>query len=477
MEQIGGKPLATGSQAAGPRKAGIATTSSSSSNSNSSSSANPPPWDPYCCSERMPRSQNNVAIRWFPGVSENEPTVVANPRDPQKLVAGTHFIGDTKNRCVAHYSRDGGKTWNPIPIHMPQLAHETECSDPVLAYSPDGSRVYYAYLDIDFATTFKVLVSYSDDDGRTWKGPIVALQAPTSDYDKPWIGTHVPIGGGGGDDDDDNASQSNRNWVYVSATRFDFSNTSADCHIDFTRSSNKGMTWSPPQTLDSGNCSSPGGVVVPQGSRPQGGLDRGVIVAWYNSGADGFRTGSFQIRTRYSADNGATFAPTVIAANDAFELQLFLGPGFAYHRWWGGMFPDVEIAQNGSAHILYTHDPENGSTIEDGDIRYIGSATPPYAAWSAPTTVNDDTSRKAQGWATLEAISKGQADHPLRDLGGPPHLGDRQPLLRRLLGQEDRLAGRCSGRMGAEPEADGRTVDERLPLPRRLLRHDHRRVG
>jgi hypothetical protein len=73
------------------------------------------------------------------------------------------------------------------------------------------------------------------------------------------------------------------------------------------------------------------------------------------------------------------------------------------------MFPDVEIAPNGTGHIVYTHDPVPGTaTSEDGDIRYIGSEGPPYAAWSLPTTVNDDASGKAQGWATLEAYSKGE---------------------------------------------------------------------
>lgn len=187
--------------------------------------------------DEPPSSPSNVAIRYFPNVSENEPTVAVNPRDPNKVVAGTHFTGDTANRCVAHYSRDGGRTWSPIPIFMPQLSHDADCSDPVLAYAPDGSRVYYAYLDLDLATTFKVLVSYSDDDGKSWTGPIVVLSNLAADYDKPWIGTHVPVGG----------TQSNRNRVYVSATRFDF--VTADCHIDFTRSADKGITWSAPQKI------------------------------------------------------------------------------------------------------------------------------------------------------------------------------------------------------------------------------------
>jgi hypothetical protein len=353
-------------------------------------------------SDRPPRSPNNAAIRWFPNVSENEPTVAANPKDPRRMVAGSHFTGDSANRCIAHYSRNGGRTWNPIPIFTPQLLRESECSDPVLAYAPDGSRVYYAYMDIK-ASQFDVVLSYSDDNGRSWHGPIIALSTPAHDYDKPWIGTHVPVSDG----HDDGNRQSNSNWVYVTATRFPYTGTT--CTIEFTRSSNKGLMWSAPQALDTGICSGPdeAQLRVVQGSRPTGGLGRDVLVAWYHSGVDGWLTGSFQIRTRYSANHGATFGPIVVASNDTFELPFWLGPDAAYHRWWGGMFPDVEIAPNGTGHITYTHDPVAGSaTAEDGDIRYINSAAPPYATWSEPITLNDDASGKAQGWATLKATSR-----------------------------------------------------------------------
>jgi hypothetical protein len=144
-----------------------------------------------------------------------------------------------------------------------------------------------------------------------------------------------------------------------------------------------------------------------------------VLVAWYHSGADGWGPGlpgggtSFNIRTRYSSNNGATFGPIVqAAATESFELPFWLGPNANYHRWWGGMFPDVEIAPNGSGHIAYTYDPVAGSaTEEDGDIRYTGSAGPPYSAWTAPTTANDDASGKAQGWAALEADSSRNQAH------------------------------------------------------------------
>jgi hypothetical protein len=79
---------------------------------------------------------------------ENEPTVAVNPADRKYLVAGSHVypIGG-QLRCAAYRSTDGGATWSNA-ILVPQLTPASNCSDPVVAYAPDGSRVYYAHMDI-----------------------------------------------------------------------------------------------------------------------------------------------------------------------------------------------------------------------------------------------------------------------------------------------------------------------------------------
>jgi hypothetical protein len=118
----------------------------------------------------------------------------------------------------------------------------------------------------------------------------------------------------------------------------------------------------------------------------------------------------FRIRTRYSADFGTTFEPAVNAVIDSFEARLNKGPGTTtgcYERWWGAMFPDVEIDASGSAHIAYTHDPVDGQlTAEEGDIRYITAASAPYTLWSPPITVNDDGTVSAQGYVAIDTQSQ-----------------------------------------------------------------------
>jgi hypothetical protein len=365
---------------------------------------------------------DDIPIGANPAIEENEPAAAASPVNRKNLVAGSHYIPN--NPCVAYTSSDGGINWT-APVAMPQLTGASFCSDPVLAYAPDGSRVYYAYMDIkstvDFIGTtvtfyddWDIVVSYSDDDGKTWTGPIVALDGdpstitfddstgellefePGFQYDKPWIS--APL------------DSAQKDWAYVTATRFDSSETS-DCHIAFTRSGDKSATWGAPALLESSSGCNP----VVQGSRPAGGKSGNVLIAWYNSGPDGWLTGSFQIRTRLSSNNGATWNNIVTAATDSYELPFWLGPEAFYHRWWGGMFPDVDVDGQGAAHIAYTHDPaENptpgfSDTAEDGDIRYVTSSGAPYNNWSAPVTVNDDGMVRAQGWATLETQTNNSA--------------------------------------------------------------------
>lgn len=380
-----------------------------------------------------PKKLLDVPVGDHPTKHENEPTVAVNPVDKKVLVAGSHFLGPpapTANRCVAYTSSDRGESWS-APAAMPHLNPLSSCSDPVLAYAPDGSRVYYSYMDIKqifvdppgappptLTIDFDIVISYSDDDGGTWTGPIVALNgAPTIitfnppnpptivpgfEYDKNWHGTHL------------DASESN--WVYVTATRFDEFAPFA-CHIAFTRSSNQGQTWSAPVLLDSsvGSCGSGTNPVV-QGSRPTGGVGGEVLVAWFNSGTDGWLNGGFLIRTRRSGNFGAAFDPAVAAATDSFELPFWLGPSAFYHRWWGGMFPDVEIDPGGNAHIVYTHDSAANpggvsQTPEDGDVRYVTSLGAPYGAgsWSVPETVNDDGLVRAQGYAAMETDGGGSS--------------------------------------------------------------------
>ena len=53
-------------------------------------------------------------------------------------------------------------------------------------------------------------------------------------------------------------------------------------------------------------------------------------------------------------------------------------------------------------------------SAEEGDIRYITSAGPPYEEWSFPETVNDDGLERAQGFPSIVVRHRGRL--PLIDV-------------------------------------------------------------
>lgn len=336
----------------------------------------------------------DVAIADTPS-NENETNVVANPVHKKFLVASSHRYPPFPIRCVAYSSSDGGASWT-AGVALQQLSPTHDCSDPVLAYSPDGARVHAAYMDI-FGATWSILVSNSDDNGLTWSAPVVALQGNPAlfIYDKPWIATH-------------SFDSSQSAFVYVTATQFRFVGPD---HIAFSRSIDGGFTFNNNTPVLFDRATFP---VVVQGSHPTAGPGPDMLVAWYNSGPDCWLFGGFQIKVAHSPDNGATFDPPLVASSEACcELPFWLGPLAFYHRWWGGMFPSTATDGKGSSHITYTYSPVNHNTPagfgsnESGDIRYITSSGAPYTIWSMPSTVNDDGLQQAQGYPAIAVRENG----------------------------------------------------------------------
>ncbi|HEY3247210.1 MAG TPA: hypothetical protein VGK88_02810 [bacterium] len=368
-----------------------------------------------------------------PNADGNEGTITANPLNKKYIVAGNVVfpvevpgVGD-RYRCAVYRSTDEGKHFSNA-IELPTLAPETSCHHPGLTYSPDGNRAYAVYMDVKpfFSGGSDIVVSYSDDNGLSWIGPQVILDGgqlgpgtPFIFYDNPAIS--VPI------------EQGESNWVYVTATKMVTATGTADaaCQIVFTRSATMGASFDPQTLLETSvSCGDLPGTPVLQGSKPAGGLAHGVLAAWYSSGADGWLAGSFEIHTRFSADNGASWGLIINAAVDAFEAPQYLGPNACYQEWWGVMFPDVMIDGDGRAHLVYTHDPVPQAapgfvnpSPEDGDVRYVISAAAPYGigSWAAPVTVNDDyvtkdkkgvgsppRQERAQGNAVLATEEEGE---------------------------------------------------------------------
>jgi hypothetical protein len=350
-------------------------------------------------------------------VNENTPSIAAKPNNEAVVVAVSQNYAvtdppDEFDECVAYRSTDGGETWSN-KILLPLLEEDDFCQEPVVRWAPnDGAdpdaetRVYVVYVSVrENLSTSDIVVSYSNNEGRNWIGPIVAIAGVPGDtfLHKPWIATHVNFPG------PQNLGKVN-DKVYVTATR---ENSDLSCQIVFVRSSNGAVSFGAPKNLaNSADCIQR----TVDGSRPAGGPtatlsnpQNYVLVCWYDSRNDGFTTGLFDIKCRTSTNFGNTFNGAFAAVSSrAYELPFFKCPDALFETWYYGMFPAIEISRNGVAHIVYAADPTDGADDgECGDIYYTKSPKG-YSNWTPRVLqpkLNDDGPGKAQGFPTI--TSKG----------------------------------------------------------------------
>jgi len=123
---------------------------------------------------------NDTAFSFADGSScynpQNEQNIVINPADTQNVVTSANEYRD--NVHAIYYSRDGGHSW--ANVFLPgwtrssggtgAFSHLDSCGDPVLAFSPDGQRLYYSGLVCNFdkfpRTMSGVAIAVSTDGGR-----------------------------------------------------------------------------------------------------------------------------------------------------------------------------------------------------------------------------------------------------------------------------------------------------------------------
>jgi hypothetical protein len=328
-------------------------------------------------------------------IHENEPSMAVHPAAPRAVAAFHHIPSDP---CYFATSKNAGASWgNAIPL--PLTRANDFCSDPVVRVSPDGAWFYIAYMSIHPDFTSDIAVFRVKGDLTQTNGPFVAIAGNRRDlFDKPWLDVHSFA---------TDAAQVHK--VYVSVTAF---RGNGKCDIVFSRGGQYGTSWpiagSPLVLATSGGfCGDP---FVVQGSRPIGGPGANVLACWYNSERDGWGPGGggphFSIRCRNSADSGQSFGPEVRAARSLrWEVPFWTCPNSDLHRAWGSMFPSLAVGPDGSAHVVFTHDPTPGDGDgECGDVLYVSSPAPPYDKWTQPITVASGAN-SYQGYATIGATA------------------------------------------------------------------------
>lgn len=172
-----------------------------------------------------------VAVAGFvPGEWACEPSIAINPLNPSRAVAGTVL-----NRV--HSAMDYGQKWQSQTITSLLGVY----GDPVMAYGPDG-RLYFFHLSdsdgkhkIEEGLLDRMVVQWSDDNGKTWSpGTGIGYNAP-KDQDKEWV-----------------CIDQNTGHLHLTWTEFDKYNSkkSSDrSRILYSRSTDRGETWSKPVKL------------------------------------------------------------------------------------------------------------------------------------------------------------------------------------------------------------------------------------
>ncbi len=291
--------------------------------------------------------------------SFHTPAIAINAGNPQQLVAGF------QSKASAAYSTDGGEHWTLAQGTAPENYRAT--GDTSVTYDRQGHAIL-CFIAFDGAGPFKywghnpkrngILIRRSLDGGMTWEPrsiPVIEhAEAPGIPFeDKPYIVA------------DNQPKSPHFGNLYVGWSQ----DRTEDALIVLSRSTDGGLTWSPPVRIsdhaglprdDNGTVEGFAGVAAPDGALHVVWSDTNHIV--YALSRDGGKTFS---RNRFIADT----SPSHFVVQGAEEANGY---------------PQIAIAPHGKLHVAWS-DYRNG----DVDVFCISSADG-GRTWSKPVRVNSD---------------------------------------------------------------------------------------
>lgn len=305
-----------------------------------------------------------------------EPSICIDPTDEKIIVAGSILNN-------VHRSTDGGKTWTSTVLKSSHGVY----GDPVIAADDDGS-FYYCHLgDPDkkgWASERlleSIVVQRSDDHGITWNDGAAVGANPPKDQDKEWL-----------------AADPYSDHIYMTWTEFDVygsKDPKDKTRILFSSSSDKGNTWTKPQSISSreGNCLDDDDTV--EGAVPAAGKNGHVYVAW---------SGFENIYFNKSTDRGKTWLPKEKAI--AKQHGGWVLPIKGLKRVNG--FPVTQVDHSGSKYDgrIYVLYAEQKESVSNTDIKIVYSDDE-GGTWSQPVRVNKDDGKEHQffPWLAVDQSS------------------------------------------------------------------------
>ena len=323
---------------------------------------------------------------------QNEQNIVINPSNSANVVTSANeYRADAH---VVYYSNDGGASWTNTILPgwtgstggSGIFGHLNSCGDPVLAFSPDGGRLYYAGLVCNFDKFPRqisgVAVAVSLDGGAHWDAPVMVSSAATGNFfqDKEWIGV------------------GNDGTVYLTWTRFYQGPKGLGylkSPIVMASSKNGGKSWSSVKEVS--DAAHP----YNQGSQVAIAPDGAVYVA-YEGATPGSGYSQDALIVARSTDGGRNFTNTEVArVYDDLDCYPLQQPGaqnrqtLSYEQFRINSYPSMAIdPTNGQIAIVWADNQGAGNCGTGGgsftgttsnQVKLVRSAN--GISWSGPTTI------------------------------------------------------------------------------------------
>ncbi|MEJ5263250.1 MAG: sialidase family protein, partial [Ignavibacterium sp.] len=307
--------------------------------------------------------------------SSNQPeevSIAINPVNPNYLAAGAN---------INHFfmSSDGGYNWQTSFLS----SSFGVWGDPVVVYDELG-YLYYGHLsDPPFPGYWidRIVIQRSTNNGISWNdGAGIGFLSPKN-QDKEWIAVDM------------HSSQYKGN-VYVCWTEFDdygSSNPNDSSRIKFSRSTDKGLTFSNAITISdrSGDCVDSDNTV--EGAVPCVGPNGEIYVSW---------AGPLGLMFDKSTDGGQTWGTDIFVSNIPGGWDYYV-PGI--YRCNGLPVTACDTSQSPYRGTIYINWSDQRNGIDNTDI-FLVKSTDGGNTWSAPKKVNDDNSNRHQffTWMTID---------------------------------------------------------------------------
>jgi len=226
-----------------------------------------------------------------------EPSVAVDPTNRRHLIGvwqQNRWSNGAADGLLTAVSTDEGVTWTNTFAPFSQCTGGTfaRASDPWVTISPDGTAYQIAVVSDASVVPQGILVSRSSDGGFSWSFPVTVVQENMGD-DKETI----------------TADPNDANYVYAV---WDRTNLADEVPAIFSKTSDGGAAWSPPQTMyyaAGGSAGSNQIIVLPDGTLVD------VFTLYPGTGSTSF------IAVLRSSNHGDTWSgPTIVSADDSIGV-------------------------------------------------------------------------------------------------------------------------------------------------------------